>query len=157
MSASTGAVVLLDVDGVVNPLWRPGAAATRMRIDAAVGARVRRLAGLAEVVWATTWDAGTRATITATFGLPAFRAATAQDPFVRPLSPNLPAVSAWLTVHEPPGGWRAVAWIDDELEGDARAWAREQPFLVQLVRPDPVQGLQDAHVDLVEQFLAAGA
>lgn len=150
-----GAVVLLDVDGVVNPLSRPGAVATRMRLDGAVGERIRRLAAAGEVVWASTWDAGTLAAITSTFGLPAFRAAAAEDRLLRPVSPNLPAVAAWLTVHQPPGGWRGVAWIDDELEGDAREWAREQPYLVQLIRPDPVQGLQDVHVDRVVDFLTA--
>ena len=149
------AVVLLDVDGVVNPLSRPGAPARRMRLDGAVGERIRRLAAASAVVWATTWDAGTQAAITSTFGLPAFRAATSDDRILRPVSPNLPAVSAWLTVHEPPGGWRGVAWIDDQLEGDAREWAREQPYLVQLIRPDPVQGLQDVHVDRVVDFLTA--
>ena len=155
MSAPEDAVVLLDVDGVVNPLSRRGGTAKRMHFDGAVGDRLRRLASIAEVVWATTWDETTRRTITTTFGLPAFRSASAEDPFVRPLSPNLPAVAAWLTVHEPPGGWRAVAWIDDELEGDAREWAREQPYLVQLIRPDPLQGLQDLHVERVEQFVRA--
>ena len=149
------AVVLLDVDGVVNPLSRPGAVAKRMHFDGAVGARVRRLTEHAEVVWATTWDATTRATITSTFGLRPFRAATAQDPVLRPVSANLPAVAEWLALNEPAGGWRGVAWIDDELEGDARQWAREQPFLVQLIRPHPVQGLQDEHVDRVVDFLSA--
>ncbi len=150
-----GAVVLLDVDGVVNPLARAGATARRMRLDGAIGGRIRRLAAEAEGVWAPTWDAGTPAALPSTFGLAPFRAATAEDRIVRPVSPNLPAVAAWLTVHEPPGGWRGAAWIDDQLEGDARAWAREQPFLVQLIRPDPVQGLQDEHVDRVVEFLTA--
>ncbi len=141
--------ILLDVDGVVSPLAAPGRRARRLRIDGAVGQRVRRLVGLGEVVWLTAWDAATRGVLESTFGLPPLRAIPTADP-----ASVLPAVAGWIGANAPDGGWRGVAWIDDELFGDALDWAEAAPFPVELVRPDPVQGLRDEHVARIEAFLA---
>lgn len=151
-----GVVILVDVDGVVNPLSsaRPGAISRSMRMDARMGPRLKALSRLAELVWVSGWDAATRATIAATFGLPTFRAVETAGAPVGTSTPNGPAVADWLAQHAPPGAWRGVVWIDDVLEGDAVDWAEEQRFPVHLIRPHPVQGLQDAHVDDAARFVA---
>ena len=147
---SAGVVVLLDVDGVVSRLSSRSRVSSRLRLDADVAGRVRRLRSLAEVVWVTAWDAGTRGAIEGTFGLPRLRAVE-----VARGVDALDAVRGWLDRSAPADGWRVVAWIDDVLLGDAVAWAESVPFAVELVRPDGQQGLQDPHVDRVEAFLAA--
>lgn len=148
MGAESGFLVLLDVDGVVSRLSSSSRRSPRLRIDAAVGPRVRRLAALAEVVWTTDWDAATRAVVESTFGLPHLRAIGPADG-----ADVMSAVGSWLDRNAPSVGWRAVAWIDDALLGDAVEWAESRPFPVELIRPDGEQGLQDVHVDRAEAFL----
>ena len=161
-------VLLLDVDGVLAPLadpppdgyaWRRvGALGSLALAVAANTRRLRRLAAAFDVVWCTARERDAADILGPLHGLPerpwvAFGTVRPPGgPIIVPANPTggswkLPGVDAWVRAH---AGGRPVAWLDDDLGGDCRAWARarssdEAPTL--LVDVEPVCGVEDRHVE----------
>ncbi|AZZ56092.1 HAD domain-containing protein [Rathayibacter iranicus] len=157
------ALILLDVDGVLNPSVRSDRAASSHRLELAPAREelVRRLAAVGTVVWATTWPPRLTSVLTEDLGLPStteaivFDGGLPHDPRFPGQTGKLEPVAAWLDAARGRGPIDAVVWIDDNLREDAYAWAREQSTPFHLVRPDSAAGMTSDEVAGAEEFLAA--
>lgn len=157
-------LILLDIDGVLNPRSRaasPGGPLELVLSDAKV-ALVNRLAASGRIAWVSTWPAEQTAGIESQLRLTA-------EPLRVPLparslteseshTPKLRPVTRWLARMELTGEvtWDSVVWIDDVLGPDAHEWAHGFRQQVLLVRPLPAAGLTEAHVVAVEVFVQSG-
>lgn len=161
-------ILLVDVDGVLNcfgSLWSPEYEAehfepTRsyhnqftIRVRKGTAGRLARLAEHFEMTWGTAWCEQAHPFFGEWLQL--------GEPW-----PHLNWTSAWIRegaswklpdiqrfAEERPT--RPLAWIDDDIQGDAYQWAEERvkagtPTLV--VRTNPVDGLQDKHVEQLVFF-----
>jgi hypothetical protein len=158
-------LLLLDVDGVLNPWLMPRLPAGYQehrigQFDVVLAGwhgpallRLCRDAGL-ELVWATTWEEDANREIAPRVGLPAdlpWIPFKAQEVDLFTETRKLPAVQRWVED-------RACAWIDDDLGFDAWTWAAKRtgagiPTL--LVQPSPGRGLIREHLDAIEAWVAA--
>jgi hypothetical protein len=161
--------LLLDVDGPLNPYaapWfrlrtprygyefhalTPGSGHTyRVALNREHGQRLRLLAEVCDLAWATAWQDDANRLISPLIGLP-------DDLPVVPLAPPIGAFPAegWKT--EQIADWvgeRSFGWFDDEITQETLDWLdsapRLGPYLGWHVRPDV--GLTDADFDAVEAF-----
>jgi hypothetical protein len=155
-------LVLIDVDGVLNPTfsaaqrrrlayhhgWLQRRAcvdglALRVFVNPAHGAMLRRLAREtgAELAWGTTWEEAANYAIGPLIGLPVLPVAP-----VRGFAHKAEGIVPWTR-------GRPFAWLDDEPDA-AQACARiagAQPHLV--VGVDEHEGLAEAHVEAVRAWL----
>ena len=148
-------LILLDVDGVLNPV----AQHPRLVLSPARALLVQQLTALGEIVWATTWSPTHTFHLTRELGLPATTEGIA---FPRDMhanasapapTPKLHWVARWLARQDELP--RALVWIDDLLRPDAADWADAQPYPTLLVHPEPRSGLMPEHLDSVTTFVAA--
>lgn len=148
-------LILLDVDGVLNPRMDGEA----LELESVRAALVRELASLGRVVWATTWPGTQTWPLTLDLSLPSD---TASIPFPTPMqadpanpasTPKLHLVNRWLARNLDESS--AVVWIDDQLKGDVTEWALAFEHPVLLVRPEPLAGLTSGQVDEIRAFLAS--
>lgn len=151
-------VILLDIDGVLNPSLRgrPGAARPDPVLTCEKRVLVRRLARSGRIAWVSTWPAEMTAALECQLELDVeplrvrllLRPADSDEP-----TPKLRSVGRWLDRMEAAGDadWDSVVWIDDVLGTDAREWAHIHDQAVLLQKPDPDQGLTEAHVIAVEE------
>jgi hypothetical protein len=154
-------VILLDIDGVLNPTAR---AATiggepRLVLSAERAALVMRLARCGRIAWVSTWPAEQTAGLEAQLQLDEepLRVPLPAKPLneSRAATPKLRPVSRWLARMELLGDadWDSVVWIDDVLGPDAREWASHYGAPVLLEKPAPARGLMEVHVVAVEVFV----
>jgi hypothetical protein len=145
-------VLLLDLDGVLNPFAAPSCpdgyqervffdGKDAARYCAAHGGWIRELAAVGDLWWATGWGEYANELYLPFLGVKPL-------PVVRfppvPFEPELkvPAVSATV-------GDRAAAWIDDNHTLAGRRWADERAAPTLLVSTDPAVGWTRADVDQV--------
>ncbi|MBB5075368.1 HAD domain-containing protein [Nonomuraea endophytica] len=156
-------LVLVDIDGVLNPLGRPSADFRRYRcvlegetytvhLNPRHGIWLLELAvrAGAELVWATTWEHHANEWIAPRLGLPALPVIrVAQD---RPSEVGemfkTPHVAEYVR-------GRPFVWFDDLLFSADERYLRDHPdvgdfFLVQI---DPKTGLTRQHFDLATEWL----
>lgn len=165
--------LLLDVDGVLNPLhaedlslfepledvvgaWRTQAAVYHSKFN---HQRLELLAARFGLVWCTGWEDRANEIIGPAHGLPELpvirfgvgvtlgEAGVPVAQFVNS-SWKLPWIAKWLidTYGE---DQPAVAWLDDQIETGDREWAKGRNLLgwpTLCVQPDPTVGLTDIHV-----------
>jgi hypothetical protein len=155
-------IILLDIDGVLNPVVRPAGAGDRpgLWLPEATVSLVRRLAQCGRIAWVSTWPADQTATLESQLELDVaplrvtltLRAEDSDEP-----TPKLRSVRRWLRRMELAGeaDWNAVVWIDDVLGPDAREWASSHTQPVLLERPGPAHGMSEVHVVAVEVFVDA--
>ena len=156
-------IILLDIDGVLNPVARPGGGEMSLPglwLPEAKVSLVRRLAQCGRIAWVSTWPADQTASLESQLDLDVaplrvtltVRAGDSDEP-----TPKLRSVRRWLTKMELVGeaDWDAVVWIDDVLGPDAREWASRHTQPVLLERPGPAQGMSEVHVVAVEVFVEA--
>lgn len=151
-----GGVILLDVDGVLNPTVQMD----QLVITEHRAELVREFAALGELVWATTWSAAHTWRLAQSIGLDADPAAIAFPAQIHAdgrnpaPTPKLHWVSRWIArnLTEYPQQ-RPLVWIDDHLGPDAREWAATLARPILLISPSPATGLQGAHVEQVDEFL----
>jgi hypothetical protein len=160
-------LLLLDIDGVCCPfvigeateLGFASAARGDVRLSSAA-ARLRELESLFELCWASGWEHEANLRMCPLLGLPPLPVIVFAD-WMDPADLNdehdvestwkLPAVARVV-------GGRPLAWIDDELEADAFAWAAERnagssPTL--LVKTVPEVGLTSAQLAQLADFARA--
>ncbi|MFI7706643.1 HAD domain-containing protein [Nonomuraea sp. NPDC049480] len=156
-------LLLLDVDGVLNPMGRPTPDYRRYRCTIAGevytvhlnprhGRRLLELAEAtgAELVWATTWEHHANDWIAPRIGLPSLP--------VIPVSTDVlsergemfktPHVAAY-------AGRRPFVWFDDQV------WAEDEEYLrvhqglddFLLVHVDPTRGLTSHHLGMAHEWL----
>ena len=156
-------IILLDVEGVLNPVARPGGGGDLPELVLPDGtiSLVRRLARCGRIAWVSALPADSTAGLEWQLQLDAAplrvtlteRAGDSEEP-----TPKLRSVRRWLARMELMGEahWDAVVWIDDELGPDAREWAHHHHQPVLLEKPAPAQGLSEVHVVAVEVFVDDG-
>jgi hypothetical protein len=151
--------LLIDVDGVLNPLGLgpegrvpPGFEAhdldgLRVMLAREHGIWLTDLAEDFDLVWATSWENDADRLIADLVGLPR----------------GLPVI----TFESPQTGWttklpdvvrfvgdRPVAWADDALGPEEHAWARTRRVPTLLVQPDHRVGLTPSHIEQLRSFAA---
>jgi hypothetical protein len=156
-------LILLDVDGVLNPIVRPGLEWQRHKAAAGSGsfnvwlnpAHGPALLALAEqtgaeLVWATTWEYDANRSIGPLIGLP-----------------ELPVIEVTKGDVEPPGCCsktppvaeyvrnRPFVWFDDDLYWEDARYFREHEGVgeFRLVRVEPNYGLCDRHLEKAAEWL----
>jgi len=155
-------LLLLDVDGVLNPLSAPRRGGFRryellgfdVRLSRAHGRRLNALDEWFEIVWATTWQHDAPRLIAPRIGLRGTHDVIEFGEVSLDVDTwKLRDVARFV-------GDGPCAWIDDDLGADAYWWAdaREAPTL--LIRPDPRVGVTDDDFQTLEAFgrkVASGA
>ena len=143
-------LLLLDVDGVLNPFAAPACPAgyreyhlfpdeDPVRLCQTHGRWLHELALQFEIVWATGWGADANRFLAPLLRLP-------ELPVIRfppvPFEPHekVPPVAAFV-------GLRSAVWIDDALTPEARVWASQRPVPTLLIDIDPAEGLTRPVVD----------
>jgi hypothetical protein len=152
-------LILLDIDGVLNPKLRPGSGTTPdPQLSDAKVALVRRLATKGRIAWASTWSADFMARLEEQLELevePLRVTITPRPEDGNEPTPKLRSVARWLDRMEAAGeaDWDSVVWIDDVLGADVHEWAHNLGKPVLLEKPDPATGLSEAHVVAVQVFI----
>jgi hypothetical protein len=154
----TRPILLVDVDGVLNP-WEaeyvpagyaefeffPG---ERVMLCPAHGELLTSLAESFELVWATAWEHNANRLICPVLGLPDLPVVefplSGRDLFFRKLPSVIEAV-----------GDRPCAWIDDVHLPDHYEWARERSIPTLIVDIDPAEGFTRAVAEHLARWAAA--
>ena len=145
MMTTRTVLILLDIDGVLNPR----VINQRLLLDPSRAELVRDLAAHGSIVWATTWSPTHTFHLMKDLGLSADTEGIAfprnlhADPSAPAPTAKLHWVARWLARQDPQPG--TVIWIDDILRQDAVDWAAVQPEPTLLVQPDMNIGLTSAH------------
>jgi hypothetical protein len=146
-------VLFLDVDGVISLFgFEPGDPPGRMHsiegiphcIGHGAAAHLARLAGRYELVWATGWEEKANEHLVSVLELPGDLPSLSFD------GRAVFGSSHWkLEAMEEYAGQRPVAWIDDNLDGRCRTWARRRAAPTLLVETERGTGITAAHVDVL--------
>lgn len=151
-------LLLLDIDGVLNPLCKhcPEGYETRpyvldgrafeLLLNPAHGPWLGELAEAFELHWATSWEDSANEAVAPLLGLPRLPYVTFPDPSSANLTWKLPTISQYV-------GDRPCAWVDDDIHRDALLWAQLRPSTL-IVTTNPGIGLERAHVDELLSFAA---
>lgn len=150
-------LLLVDVDGVLNPWLAPSCPdgyreysffpGERVRLAEGHGELLRSLASSFELVWATAWEHKANRLICPVIGLPVLP--VIEFPVTGPsfVFRKLPAVIDSVAD-------RPCAWIDDEHQPDHYVWARDRGVPTLLVDIDPAEGLTARVADQLGQWAA---
>jgi len=149
MPAGALPLLLLDVDGVLNPYpdCPEGFAEyvffpeddEPVRLCTRHGEWLSELADHFSLAWASSWEDEANVHLCPHFGLPTMPFVTLPPTPFHP-SAKVPAIDAFV-------GPRPVAWVDDIVTREARAWARRRVAPTLLVDVDPAVGLTRNAVD----------
>ena len=157
-SADARPLLLVDVDGVLNPWLAPQCPdgfreysffpGERVLLSEGHGALLRDLASSFELVWATAWEHKANRLICPVIALPELPVIefplTGTDYRFR----KLPAVIDSV-------GDRPCAWIDDEHQPDHYHWARQRGVPTLLIDIDPAEGLTRRVAEQLAEWAAA--
>jgi hypothetical protein len=145
-------ILAVDVDGVVSlfgfdePLRGPE---TRFElidgmvhcISLAAGERLRRLAGLYDLVWASGWEERANSRLPELLGIP-------ELPFL-----TFDGAASFGSAHwklgplAEYGRGRGLAWIDDSFDEGCYEWARSREEPTLLIPTEPHLGLEEVQVE----------
>jgi hypothetical protein len=137
-------LLLLDVDGVLNPFAAPACppgyseheffpGEDPVRLCPAHGPWLRELAARFQLVWATAWGASANRLLAPVLHLPELPVIRFPPPPFRPRDKLPPIVSY--------AGSRPLIWIDDMHPPEAHAWAASRRVPTLLIGIDPAEGL----------------
>jgi hypothetical protein len=143
-------LLLLDVDGVLNPYgWArvPAgfsphhlfAGEEPVLVNPEHGRWIDELAGVFEVVWATSWNEEANRLLAPLLGIQPLPAVA------MPAAPFPPG--AKVAIIDRFAGDRPAVWIDDLHTSEARSWADRRAAHTLLIPTDPAVGLTRAMVD----------
>jgi hypothetical protein len=171
VAGSDVSILLLDVDGVLNPVcldlpdgWRRGTFnGYVLSWDPTITDRLRRLheSGRVEIQWLTTWTTDADRLLAEPMGLPrGLRTHARADAAPTGFLGLFRGVAGWwkLTVArevaaaEPD---RRIVWIDDDLAeqaADTGDWLAANPHVL-VVAPDLMVGLTHEQLDEIERWL----
>jgi hypothetical protein len=145
-------LLLLDIDGTLCPVG-PGPDAAMRHLSIGTGGVSFRadlpdvlaeLAARYELAWASAWQDNANLLLAPALGLSALRVVrfTSPDELGSRYSGRtwkLPGVQRFASD-------RPLAWIDDDLHGDAYAWATARRVPTKLLCTDPARGIVDCEV-----------
>ena len=147
-------LLLLDVDGVLNPYAAPACPPgytehdlfpgdEPVRLCPAHGPWLQELAARFQIVWATGWGENANRLLVPLLRLPALPVIS----FPVPFDPRdkLPAIVRYAEN-------RPLVWIDDMLVSEAFAWAAERRTPALLISIDPAEGLTRPVIDQALQW-----
>jgi len=148
-------LLLLDVDGVLNPFAAPACppgytehdffpGEPPVRLCPAHGAWLQELATRFQIVWATAWGADASRLLAPLLQLSDIPVIAFPPAPFRPRD-KLPAIIRY-------AGHRPLAWIDDALPPEAHAWAASRRVPTLLISIDPAEGLTRPVIDQVRQW-----
>ena len=143
-------LLLVDIDGVLNPYGAPGpppgfveyelfAGEEPVRVCVGHGDWLRELGSRFSLVWATAWGEEANRRLAPLLGLDPLPVIPF-PPLPFPPEGKLPAVSHYV-------GAQPLAWIDDALTPAAHTWAATRAVPTLLLDIDPAVGLTRAEVD----------
>ena len=147
-------LLLLDIDGTLCPLGPgPNVAMRHLSIGSGLVSFhadlpevLAELAARYELAWATAWQDNANLLLAPALGLPALPVVRFTDPAADEVGLRhtgrtwkLPSVQRFAAD-------RPLAWIDDELHGDAYAWATARCIPTKLLSRDPSRGIVDREV-----------
>jgi len=150
-------VLLLDIDGVLNPFAAtccpPGYAEYDLfpgeepvRLSRAHGEWITNLSGAFEVIWASAWGRHANLLLGPVLDLPPL-------PFVDfPPVPFPPVMKVPSVIRHLRN--RPAVWIDDVITAEARTWAAGRGIPTLLLEVEPAIGLTRPAVDLALQWAA---
>lgn len=154
MSNNLKPLLLIDVDGVLNPLCslskipkgfdKYRLLGYRVFLNKRHGEWLNSLSDKYELVWATTWEQDANICIGPRIGLPKLPFITFQWDKVS-LTQKLPNVKAYV-------GDRRFVWLDDDLWEDAHAWAKRINGQGLLIDIDPLIGLTEKQVNILREW-----
>jgi hypothetical protein len=150
-------LLLLDVDGVLNPIGRLPSdgvpdgfhehriAGLRVLLNPSHGVWIRELATRYEVAWATSWEHDANDLIAPLLGVPVDLPVVTFEASDAGWMVKLPAIAAFAAD-------RPTAWVDDQISDADRAWAdaRQAPTL--FVSTDSRIGWTRDHIDQLLTF-----
>jgi hypothetical protein len=147
-------LALIDVDGVLNPYGTPACPPgyveyemfpneDPVRVHAGHGAL--KLAELADLTWAPSWDDDANRLLVPLLGLPALPVIRCSQPAFNHYD-KFPAISRGV-------GQRPAVWFDDLHSVQAVDWARRRSPATRLIHVNPAIGLTCADVDNAIEFL----
>jgi hypothetical protein len=154
---------MVDIDGVISLFAGAGAGALLGELpQGPVDGRFHSIEGIPhflsaiaashlldlaehfELVWASGWEERAGEHLPHLLGVPA------EMPFLRFDKRVGRSNAHWkLDAIERYAGERPLAWIDDALDEDCRAWARRRAAPTLLVQTDPRRGLTDVEVSVL--------
>jgi hypothetical protein len=148
-------LLLLDVDGVLNPYAAPACppgytehalfdGEEPVWICAAHGQWLRELAARFELTWATAWGDNANWLLAPLLGLASLPVVVFPPPPFRPQD-KLPAVRRFAQN-------RPLVWIDDQLSPEAHGWAARRRTPTLLIDVDPAEGLTRLVVEQALQW-----
>jgi hypothetical protein len=149
-SAGLRPLLLLDVDGVLNPFGGDGCPAgftehdlfpgeEPVRINPDHGAWITELSRVFEVTWATGWNEEANRILAPLLGLSALPVLTMAPAPFQP-GAKVPLIAAF-------SRRRPVAWIDDVHTTEAHAWSSSRRAPTLLISVAPAIGLTRPSVD----------
>jgi hypothetical protein len=151
-------IILLDINGVLNPKLNGSSDGKNAQLPDRKVALVRRLSTKGRIAWVSTSTEDLVDSLEAQLELevnPLRVPLTPEPDDEDQQTPKLGSVVRWLNTMEAKDGadWDAVVWIDDALGTDVHDWAHQYHQPVLLERPDPEEGLTEAHVMAVQVFI----
>lgn len=143
-------LLLLDVDGVLNPYAAPCCppgytehelfpGEEAVRVCAAHGRWLAELAIRFQLVWATGWGAEANRLLAPLLQIPELPVIGFPPVPFHPRD-KLPAVARYARE-------RSLAWVDDQLPAETRAWAAARRAPTLLIEVDPADGLTRPVID----------
>jgi HAD domain in Swiss Army Knife RNA repair proteins len=137
-------LLLLDVDGVLNPFAAPACppgyaeheffpGEDPVRLCPAHGRWLQELATRFQLVWATAWGASANRLLAPLLQLPELPVIRFPPPPFHPRD-KLPPIASY-------AGRRPLIWIDDAHPPEAHAWAASRHVPTLLIGIDPAEGL----------------
>jgi hypothetical protein len=145
-------ILAVDVDGVISLFGydeQPPPSEARLElvdgtlhcISLRAGERLRRLATMFDLVWATGWEEKANFYLPQMLGLP-------ELPYLRFDGAARFGSAHWkLGILDSACRGRSLAWLDDNLDDSCYRWARSRPEPTLLVPTDPAVGLQEAETE----------
>ena len=147
-------LLFVDIDGVISLFGFPAERRPDGRflsvegiahfLSAEAGPHLLALAAHYDLVWCSGWEEKANEHLPQALGLPG------SLPFLTfERRPGLRAHWKVAAIDDHAGAARPLAWVDDTLDEDCEAWARERPGPTLLVRTEPHSGLTRTEAELL--------
>jgi hypothetical protein len=153
-------LLLLDIDGTLCPIG-PGPNVAMKHLSIGTGGVSFRadlpdvldeLAARYELAWATAWQDNANLLLAPALGLPALPVVRFTDPAPDEVGSRYAGRTWKLPSVQRFGAGRPLVWIDDDLHGDAYAWAMMRRIPTKLLKTDPSRGITDRDVRTLLAF-----